>query len=1122
MRQLRLLPVLLLMLVMTLPVLAQTVTITISPESGPVGTAFNITVRGLSPNSEYTLVFIHVDTDSTVFTTTRTANASGQLALNIASEASDPPGEYRVEVRSGRRVLADAVFTLEGGNAPGQPNPRGGEIELRVTPHTGAIGSTYDITASGLAAGQFVTIIIEFDETGEEVYRRTLNADDNGTVNLQIFTQEGDPAGDYTVTLLDEDDTALADDAFTVEAPTGRNGVVEIDQAGSTFTITIRDVRPFADLTVAILSPDSRRPIFEHRVRASVDGEAVVKFTPEADTVAGDYIVSVKERGEIEVASGSLTIGSDAIVAPEGVNVLVTPVSAAPGTLRIITATGLLAGETVLVEIRSGERVVFTEEKTADVNGTVALSVKNLGGDAPGEYTVSIKRSTEVVAVSQLTIESGAIVEQPAQQTDVVVDIDPTGGPIGTVYSIRVTGLEPNETIIIAIVLNGRTVFSSERTSDNSGVATLTINSEEGDTPGTYSVAVVRDGETLASTDFEVGSEAVETSGPATISIEPASGERGTSHMITITDLTPGETVTIEVLFAGNVVYSTERTADRNGSVTLTLAAGEEDEAGDYEVVVKRENTIIGEDTLTVLDTAAEPGTAHEIVMTIDPAEGARGSDHTITVTGLQPDETVTINVLFDGEVAFTTERTADRNGEVTLVLTSGDSDPAGDYTITVVRDDDIVAEGTLTVLDTAVEPPVTASDISIAIAPESGPVGTSHTVTVRNLEPGETVTLEVLFDGEVVYTTERTANRNGVVTINLKAEESDPAGVYTVQIIREGEVVAQADLTVEGGEAVVTTTPSSSSLLNVTDAFAGREMSYTFEGEEGQFVVIQLTSPDFDTYLSLRDSSGTELTYNDDFGGTLNSFIGPFALPYTGEYTVVVTSYDTLNGASGISGDFTLDVQTAAFTALEYGRPASVEFAPDSGAQYFSFVASEGDIIQILVDSQSSIDTTLALNDPNGVNVAADDDSGSGFDPEIVRYLVTTSGQYTVVLTGYTPGESGQVEIVINHEEARHLEDGPQQVQLNPKQTADVVIYEGAAGEQALLAIEVVSGSASGVTINVTQNGVLLMTYSSVDIPPGTMLGFSIPDSGTISITVQSDGTATATLEFEIRPVQQ
>ena len=61
----------------------------------------------------------------------------------------------------------------------------------------------------------------------------------------------------------------------------------------------------------------------------------------------------------------------------------------------------------------------------------------------------------------------------------------------------------------------------------------------------------------------------------------------------------------------------------------------------------------------------------------------------------------------------------------------------------------------------------------------------------------------------------------------------------------------------------------------------------YQFTGEAGDSVSIRLNSPIFDTYLTLLDDSGFELVSNDDSGGSLNSQIGPYELPYTGMYTI-------------------------------------------------------------------------------------------------------------------------------------------------------------------------------------------------------------------------------------------
>ncbi|MCU0512615.1 MAG: PPC domain-containing protein [Anaerolineae bacterium] len=1137
MRAIRLFPVLCLLLWSASVALAQTVTITITPASGAVGSAFTVTVDGLNASTEYSLAFIYAPTGATVFTTSRTASPGGQITLNVNSEASDAPGDYRVEVRAGSQVVAQATFTLTGDDAPETaPLPAAGNARLRVVPGTGDIGATYDILVTGLSAGQTTTLSITLD--GDEVYRRTLEADENGGLEVQIFTQEGDAPGEYLATLFNSAGDALAQDTFIVEPPIGREGVIDVTQDGATYQIDITAVKPFADLLVTITPVDSNRAIFERRVRASVDGEAVVIFTPEAGTSAGEYVIAVLEGEAIEVASAPLTLDSTAITLSAGsINIAVTPATAPAGTLRIITAAGLLPGETVRVDVRQGDNVIYTEEKTADVNGLVALSLTTLGSDAPGEYVLSVTRGTEVLGGALLVIEGAAadtVQQPPAQTGSVSVTIEPAGGPIGTVYTIRAEGLAPNETVTIAVLFNGRTVFATERTSDSSGIALLNINSEEGDPAGTYSVNVIRSDTIVASSTFDVGSAAVETppqtpAGEVTLRIEPPAGERGTVHIITITGLNPNETIVIDALLNGALDFSTERTADVNGVVVLNLAAAESDPTGAYLLQVRRGDTLLAEGTLTVQDSAAQtpPQTDAAVSLTVEPVAGLPGADHTVTVTGLTPGETVTLNVLFDGTSVFRTQRIADGDGVVTLLLTSETTDPTGDYTVTVERGDQVIAEGLLTILGAdTVEPPATTepdSSVAITIDPEAGPVGTSHQVTIRNLQPGETVTLNVLYGGQVDFSTERTADRAGVVTINLIAAESDPTGLYTVQVLRGADVVAEADLLV-GDDAPAQTQPplttpaTGATLVRVEEEFFGSEQLYTFSGEAGQIVIISLSSADFDSFVILRDDVDLELISDDDSGGNLNSRIGPYVLPYSGTYTVVVTSFETRGGSTDVRGRFSLNVATAALETLRYNEPVQAALSPEVTAHYFQFQAAEGDIIQVLVDSQNGVDTTLALKDPGGFDVAFDDDGGPGYDPEINRFIVTQPGTYLLVLSSYDLDDSGSVALVVNRADTRRLEGGAQQLRINSKQTADVVVYEGRAGEQVLLNVSVVGGTPDGATLTASQNGLTLMTYSSLFIPEGTLVGFRLPEDGAVSITV--NGFSNLTLELTAQPL--
>lgn len=84
----------------------------------------------------------------------------------------------------------------------------------------------------------------------------------------------------------------------------------------------------------------------------------------------------------------------------------------------------------------------------------------------------------------------------------------------------------------------------------------------------------------------------------------------------------------------------------------------------------------------------------------------------------------------------------------------------------------------------------------------------------------------------------------------------------------------------------------------------------YSFSGVAGQQIVIRMTSTTgLDTYLYLRNASGTVIASDDDGGGGVNSRIprtsGAFTLPATGTYTIDATSYGQL-----ATGSYSIQLQ--------------------------------------------------------------------------------------------------------------------------------------------------------------------------------------------------------------------
>ena len=67
----------------------------------------------------------------------------------------------------------------------------------------------------------------------------------------------------------------------------------------------------------------------------------------------------------------------------------------------------------------------------------------------------------------------------------------------------------------------------------------------------------------------------------------------------------------------------------------------------------------------------------------------------------------------------------------------------------------------------------------------------------------------------------------------------------------------------------------------------------YLFNGQQGQEITITLTSDDFDAYLLLIDNQGNKIAENDDIDQNNSNATIRIALPYTGQFRVIVNTYD-------------------------------------------------------------------------------------------------------------------------------------------------------------------------------------------------------------------------------------
>ncbi len=138
----------------------------------------------------------------------------------------------------------------------------------------------------------------------------------------------------------------------------------------------------------------------------------------------------------------------------------------------------------------------------------------------------------------------------------------------------------------------------------------------------------------------------------------------------------------------------------------------------------------------------------------------------------------------------------------------------------------------------------------------------------------------------------------------------------------------------IAGGAGVVAQAALAQALLQKQGTLAPVEDTYTFEGESGQAMTIELQSDDFDTLLLLNGPDGETLTSNDDYGGTFNSTI-VIELPESGMYSAIATSFD------GKGGNYEIEVRPATEYEQAFSRAYNLSLSEDFGESVDAYTAA-------------------------------------------------------------------------------------------------------------------------------------------------------------------------------------
>jgi hypothetical protein len=202
----------------------------------------------------------------------------------------------------------------------------------------------------------------------------------------------------------------------------------------------------------------------------------------------------------------------------------------------------------------------------------------------------------------------------------------------------------------------------------------------------------------------------------------------------------------------------------------------------------------------------------------------------------------------------------------------------------------------------------------------------------------------------------------------------------------------------------------------------------YQLRGRRGEQYTLRLTSEAFDAYLYVR-GPGPLAQDNDDDGQSYNSRL-TIMFPEDGVAQIYVTSFDRRSlGAYQLAvervGEGAAVAQSATEAPPAVGQEIRGELAAGDAqlrsGEYvdtYPLQGAQGQQLEITLTS-TQFDTYVAITGPNNYHEYNDDDAERGTRNSRLVVALPAAGQYTVHVTSYQAGETGQYVLAINPTQA-------------------------------------------------------------------------------------------------------
>lgn len=324
-----------------------------------------------------------------------------------------------------------------------------------------------------------------------------------------------------------------------------------------------------------------------------------------------------------------------------------------------------------------------------------------------------------------------------------------------------------------------------------------------------------------------------------------------------------------------------------------------------------------------------------------------------------------------------------------------------------------------------------------------------------------------------------------GHYTITVTSYKPGESGAYQL------EYPSNAGSSAAGPSQFPSVRRETGSLQNGDTTLASGEFSdsYTFSGQAGDHVVIDLRSDTFDPYLMLRGPKDFKQD-NDDHEGSSSWSRIVAELPVDGEYWIAATTYK-----AGSSGDYELVItqqrknSSGPTQRIQEGTLAKGDLVLSGGelADKFPLQAVPGTLI-VLDLTSSKFDPYIALRAPSGATVFNDDYEGSASRSR-VEHVAEEAGEYSIFVTSYKADMTGEYRLSIETStdasrgdeseqdlisiaagETQHGNLAEGDLTLDSGEFADIYAFEGRSGQT--IAVEMKASQLDTYLLIITPDG--------------------------------------------------